>query len=78
MDTKFMDNKMNGKIYEDLKENIKKGSKISVISSYFTIYAYDHLKKELSKADKFRFIFTEPSYIKKNSNKQRKHEQNIW
>jgi SNF2 family DNA or RNA helicase len=73
MEHGFIDNKMAGKVYQDLKERIKTGSKISVISSYFTIYAYDHLKKELSKAEKLRFIFTEPTYMKKNNNEQRQY-----
>ena len=63
---KILDNKRNGKVAYELRENLKKGSKLSVISSYFTIYAYADLKKELSKIDKMRFIFTEPTFVKKD------------
>ncbi|MEG1256428.1 helicase-related protein [Clostridium sp.] len=63
---KVLDNKLNGKVCDELKENFKKGSKLSVISAYFTIYAYAELKKELAKIDSMKFIFTEPTFVKKD------------
>src|SRR5665648_972200 len=63
---KILDNKRNGKVIDELKENLRKGTKLSVISAYFTIYAYAELKKELSKIDRMRFIFTEPTFVKKD------------
>lgn len=63
---KMIDNKRNGKVCDELRENLKKGSRLSVISAYFTIYAFNELKKELSKIDNMRFIFTEPSFVKKD------------
>jgi len=63
---RILDNKRNGKVIDELKENLKKGSTLSVISAYFTIYAYAELKKELSKIDKMQFIFTEPTFVKKD------------
>ena len=63
---KMLDNKRNGKVSDELRENLGKGSKLSVISAYFTIYAFNDLKKELSKIDKMRFIFTEPTFVKKD------------
>ncbi|MDD2619637.1 MAG: SNF2-related protein, partial [Syntrophomonadaceae bacterium] len=63
---KMLDNKRNGKVSDELRENLRKGSKLSVISAYFTIYAFNDLKKELSKIDKMRFIFTEPTFVKKD------------
>lgn len=64
---KMLDNKVNGKVVDELRANLQKGSKLSIISAYFTIYAYNELKKELSKIDKMRFIFTEPTFVKKES-----------
>lgn len=61
---KMLDNKSNGKVVDELKESIKKGSKISIISAYFTIYAFNELYKELKTIDSMRFIFTEPTFIK--------------
>lgn len=64
---KMLDNKRNGRVIDELKSNLRKGSRLSVISAYFTIYAYAELKRELSRVDNFRFIFTEPTYINKDS-----------
>lgn len=62
---KVLDNKKN-KVVDELKAELKKGSKLSIISAYFTIYAYAELKKELNKIDNMRFIFTEPTFVKKD------------
>jgi len=64
---KMIDNKRTGRVIDELKENIKKGSKLNVISAYFTIYAFAELKKELSTISNMRFIFTEPTFIKKEA-----------
>lgn len=66
MQTKIIDNKLNGKVVEELRDSLQKGSKLSIISAYFTIYAFEELKKELSKLDSLKFIFTEPSYNKQS------------
>ena len=66
MTTRILDNKNNGKVIEELKSGIEKNSKISVISAYFTIYAYQELKKELSKIESLRFLFTEQSFKKED------------
>ena len=62
---KVLDNKKH-RVVDELRDELKKGSKLSVISAYFTIYAYAELKKELNKIDKMRFIFTEPTFVKKD------------
>ena len=62
---KVLDNKKH-RVVDELKEEIQKGSRLSVISAYFTIYAYAELRKELSKIDKMRFIFTEPTFVNKD------------
>lgn len=80
---KMIDNKKHGKVGDELKQHIKKGSKLSVISAYFTIYAFKELHKELKNIDKMRFIFTEPTFIKKQEELTREfyldknHERNI-
>lgn len=58
---------MTGRVYDELKSNITRGSKLSVISAYFTIYGYASLKKELNSIDNMRFLFTEPTFVQ-NSN----------
>ena len=64
---KIINNKMTGRVYDELKSNITRGSKLSVISAYFTIYGYASLKKELNSIDNMRFLFTEPTFVQ-NSN----------
>ncbi|HHT57777.1 SNF2-related protein, partial [Herbinix luporum] len=61
---KVLDNKKH-RVVDEIKKELKKGSKLSIISAYFTIYAYAELKKELSKIDNMRFIFTEPTFVNK-------------
>lgn len=63
---KILDNKQFGKVGEELKSSIKSNSKLSIVSAYFTIFAYKELSKELSKIHKLRFLFTEPTFVKKH------------
>lgn len=79
---KIIDNKANNSVYKELKENIQKGSELSVISGYFTIYAYYEMKNELDKIKNMRFIFTQPSFLE-NDDKEVKeffinNENNIF
>lgn len=58
----LIDNKRNDKVGDVLKQNIENNSKLSIISSYFTIYAFDSLKKELSKISSLRLLLNNPMY----------------
>ena len=69
---KVLDNKTNF-VYTELKESIKKGSKLSVISALFSMYAYDALKKDLDKIDNMRFIYTKPSFIRDDKKESREY-----
>ena len=64
---KMIDNKLNGRVIDELKNNLRSGSKLSIISAYFTIYAYAELKRELLRIDNMRFLFIEPTYVKKDN-----------
>jgi SNF2 family DNA or RNA helicase len=59
---KLLDNQKSGSVGETLKQNIKSNAKVAIMSSYFTIYAFEALKKELSKVDEVKFLFTEPNF----------------
>ena len=48
-----------------LGKSIDNDAKLSIISSYFTIFAYGELKNELSKIKELRFLFSEPTFIKR-------------
>ena len=58
------DNHSNGTVGDFLKQVITKNSDISIVSAYFTIYAYNHLKGNLDNIKKLRFLFGEPTFIK--------------
>ena len=70
---KMLDNKKNGTVYGELRENLKNGSKLSIISAYFTIYAYYTLRNELSKINNMRFIFTKPTFVKNGNERFREY-----
>ena len=65
---KLIDN-VNTRLGDDLKESIKKGSKLSIAASSFSIYAFEALKKELEGIDDLRFIFSSPTFIEENFKK---------
>ena len=70
---KFMIKTFDNKITivgDDLKESINQGSKLSIAASIFSIYGFESLKKELSKINELRFIFTDPTFIKTDQNKK--------
>jgi superfamily II DNA or RNA helicase len=58
------DNKNRGAVGQFLRENIKSDSDLSIVSAYFTIYAYSHLKNELDSISNLKFLFGEPTFIK--------------
>lgn len=60
----ILDNKVQGRVIDKLRENIKFGTRLSIISAYFTIYAYEELRKELGKIEKLRLLFSEPTFVK--------------
>lgn len=66
---KRIDN-VNSRLGDDLKANIKRGGKLSIAASSFSIYAYEALKKELEKIDELRFIFTSPTFIEEKFRKE--------
>lgn len=71
---KTLNNQLGETVYKELEKHIRKGSKVSTISAYFTMYAYSALKKELDKIDEMRFIFTTPSFSKNKDKEAREYE----
>ncbi|MEZ4776595.1 MAG: helicase-related protein [Bacteroidia bacterium] len=66
---KLIDN-VNSRLGDDLKASIKRGSKLSIAASSFSIYAYEALKKELEKIEELRFIFSSPTFVEENLKKE--------
>ena len=60
----YLDNTGRQRLGDALRESIDSGSKLSIIASFFTVFAYGELREELSKVDELRFIFSEPTFIK--------------
>ncbi len=57
------DNHHRGKVADFLTDRLAAGSQLSVVSAYFTIYAYEALKDQLESIDSLKFLFGEPSFI---------------
>lgn len=57
---------------DDLAVEIKKGSKVSIAASCFSIYAFQELKKELQGIDELRFIFTSPTFTTEKAKKEKR------
>ena len=58
----IVDNR-NRRVGDFLRDNIKSGSTLSVVSAYFTIYAYEALRDVLEKAGQMRFLYGEPTGV---------------
>ena len=52
-----------GQVADFLKLKIGDGSRLSVVSVHFTIYAYEALSKELEGVESLQFLFGEPRFI---------------
>ena len=57
------DNHTRGTVADFLRVKSQAGSKLSIVSAYFTIYAYDALKAELERIEHLDFLFGEPSFV---------------
>lgn len=64
---------------EDLKVELKRGSKVKIAASCFSIYAYEALKEELNKIDELKFVFTSPTFVTdKISDKIKKESREFY
>lgn len=66
------------KVGDELKKDLKNGSKVNVAAAIFSIYGYESLKAELNDIDSLRFIFTDPTFVEmdKMNREQRLFEIN--
>ncbi len=55
---------------------LKPDTKLKIAASCFSIYAFEALKKELSKIDSLEFIFTSPTFVPKAPMQQYASVQN--
>ncbi len=61
--TSIRDNHNCGNVGDFLIDTIKPNSSLSVVSAYFTIYAYHRLKTQLHNINHLRFLFGDPAFI---------------
>ena len=73
---KIIDNKIET-LGENLKQSIHKNADLEVCASIFSMYGYKYLKKELDNLDQFKFIFTDPTFIKKSNDDKQSREFEI-
>lgn len=67
----LLDN-INKTVGNDLKETIRKGSRIRIASATFSIYAFQELKRQLEGVEEFDFIFTSPTFVREKAPKEKK------
>lgn len=65
-------NNISKKLGDDLKNEIKAESTLSIAAACFSIYAFEELRTELEGIEELRFIFTSPSFTAEKANKSRK------
>ncbi len=57
------DNHTRGAVADFLRAEIKENAKLSVVSAYFTVHAYQRLHESLDKIGSMRFLFGEPAFL---------------
>jgi len=61
----IIDNRSSEILGEVLKNNLERGGSLSLITAYFTVYAYQALKKELSSLGEVKILFSDPVFSEK-------------
>ncbi|TGQ04546.1 ATP-dependent helicase [Mesorhizobium sp. M2E.F.Ca.ET.219.01.1.1] len=62
------DNRGRGEVHEFITERAVPDSRLSVVSAYFTTFAYDRLRTTLDSVGQMRFLFGEPRFLKDADN----------
>lgn len=68
---KIIDN-VSKTLKDDLSDEIKDGSKLSIAAACFSIYAFQELKKQLTSIEELRFIFTSPTFVAEKTKKEKR------
>jgi len=58
------DNRSRGAVHQFITERALEGSRLSVVSAYFTTFAYQSLRTTLDDLGHMRFLFGEPRFLK--------------
>lgn len=62
LNNSIIDNHKYGNVGDFIRSKIQKNSKLSVVSAFFTIYAYDALREDLEKIESLRFLYGDPKF----------------
>jgi superfamily II DNA or RNA helicase len=62
------DNRSRGAVHEFISERVVPDSHLSVVSAYFTTFAYDRLRVTLDSVGQMRFLFGEPRFLRDADN----------
>ena len=65
-------NNVNRTLRDDLMQQMKPGSRLSIAASCFSIYAFQELKEALKDIRELRFIFTSPTFTTEKTPKQQR------
>ena len=68
---KIIDN-VNTILKQEFENEIRFGSTVSIVAAYFSMYAFNELKKNLWDVEEFRFIFSSPTFIEYENNKEKR------
>jgi len=68
---KIIDN-INETLKDDLTVTITNNTKVAIAASYFSIYAFQELKDQLSRIEELRFIFTSPTFLHEKAKKEKR------
>ncbi|HEX8365978.1 MAG TPA: helicase-related protein [Allosphingosinicella sp.] len=58
------DNRSRGAVHQFITERALEGSRLSIVSAYFTTFAYESLRTTLDDVGHMRFLFGEPRFLK--------------
>lgn len=64
MQSGIRDNHHRGSVGDFLRSHIQAGAHLSIVSAYFTIYAYEALRSQLDKIADLRFLFGDPQFLR--------------
>lgn len=70
----YLSNTGRERLGDALRESIDDDARLSIIASYFTVFAYGELKDELSKVDELCFIFDEPTFARQMESEKNPRE----
>jgi hypothetical protein len=66
---KIIDN-VNERLGDDLRSELRPGSKLRIAASTFSMYAFEALQEQLEQVEELQFIFTSPTFVKESATGQ--------